>query len=217
MKVYDLTGPIECGMWGYGEPFPKVAIDPIATVDKDGFSSHRFLFHSLAGTYIENRNHLFAGTETIDQLPVDRFIKKAWVAQLEEKEPLESVSAAELEAAIGSVLESGDALLVSTGWDKNWNKPGYVEQNPYFLPDAMDWIVQRKVSILGTDLTHIQDPRNDDGSLLRHFYEHDGLLIAPVVNLRKVAGKGPFTLISLPLLIPGVNSTPSRAVLIENM
>ena len=213
MKVYDLTGPIESGMWGYGEPFPPVKIEPIATIEEDGFSSHSFQIHALAGTYVENGNHLLAETESIDQVPVDRFIKTAWVAQLPEKEALESVSAEELEAAVGKHIKPGDALLVSTGWDKNWNKPGYVENNPFFLPEAMDWVVEKQISILGTDLTHIQDPRDDDGSLLRNLYKSDAFLIAPVVNLREVDGVGPFTLIALPLLIPGVNSTPCRVVL----
>lgn len=216
MKVYDLTGPIESGMWGYGEPFPSVKIEPIATIEKDGFSSHSFQIHSLSGTYVENGNHLLVETESIDQLPVDRFIKTAWVAQLNDKEALEPVSADELEAAVGEHVKPGDALLVSTGWDKNWNKPGYVEKNPFFLPEAMDWAVEKQISILGTDLTHIQDPRDDDGSLLKNLYKHDGLLIAPVVNLRKVEGSGPFTLIALPLLIPGVNSTPCRVILMDS-
>ncbi|MCR2821721.1 cyclase family protein [Lederbergia panacisoli] len=216
MKVYDLTGPIESGMWGYGEPFPTVKIEPIATIEKDGFSSHSFQIHSLAGTYVENGNHLLAETEPIDRVPVERFIKTAWVAQLADKEALEPVSAAELEAAVGEYVKPGDALLVSTGWDKYWNKPGYVENNPFFLPEAMDWVVEKQISILGTDLTHIQDPRDDDGSLLRNLYKNDGLLIAPVINLRNVEGSGPFTLIALPLLIPGVNSTPCRVVLMDS-
>jgi arylformamidase len=216
MKMYDLSGPIESGMWSYGDPFPPVRIEQIATLEKDGYNSHSFLIHSLAGTYIENGHHLLPGRETISQLPVSRFIKKTWVAQLAEKWPLEAVRADELDAAVGKVIEEGDALLVSTGWDKQWNN-GYVGENPYFLPEAMEWIVEKKVSILGTDLTHIQDPRNDDGALLRYFYESDGLLIAPLVNLREITSSGPFTLISLPLNIPGANSTPCRTVLMDTI
>ncbi len=217
MKVYDISGPIESGMWTYGAPFPAVKIEPVATLERDGFNSHLFHMSSLSGTYVENGNHLLADTESIDRVPVERFIRRAWVARLTEKQPHEPITAEELEASVGKYVMPGDALLVSAGWDRYWNKPGFDEQSPFFAPEAMAWIVGKQVGILGTDITHIQDSRNDDGALLRSFYDSgDGIVLAPLVRLREVAGVGPFTLIALPLLIPGVNSTPCRAVLMDS-
>ena len=50
----------------------------------------------------------------------------------------------------------------------------------------------------------------------RRFFAAERLLLAPLVNLRQ-AGSGRYTLVALPLNIPGVCGTPVRAVLIEGM
>jgi arylformamidase len=97
-----------------------------------------------------------------------------------------------------------------------WGRPGFVERCPYFLPEAMDWVVRSGARLLGVDVPCVQDPRHDDGELNRRFFAGERLLLAPLVNLRR-AGNGPHTLVALPLNIPGVCGTPVRAILIEDV
>lgn len=212
MEVVDITGPIRTGMWDYGSPLPPVEIEQIADLEKEGWRGHRLNLHTLAGTYIETADHLLANRHEISDISVNQFINKAWIARLAEKEPLEPITASELERTVGENIMPGDALLVATGWDKNWDNPEFVSQCPYFLPEAMRWIVEKSVGLLGLDIPCVQDPRNDDGELNRLFFAEERLLLAPLVHLRQVK-EGPYTLISLPLNIPGVCGTPCRAVL----
>ena len=151
----------------------------------------------------------------MNDLPLERFITRAVVAQLPDKSPLEPVTARELDAAVADDPR-GAALLVATGWDAMWGRPGFVERCPYFVPEAMDWVVARCVRLLGLDVPCVQDPRHDDGALNRLFFAEDRLPSAPPVNLRQ-AGSGPNTLVALPLNIPGVCGTPVRAVLVEGV
>jgi arylformamidase len=213
MKIVDLSGPIMTGMWSYGAPLPPVEVRPAATLERDGWNGHALALHTLAGTYVEAADHLFPNRETVNDLPLERFITRAVVAQLPDKAPLEPVTAGELEAAVADDPR-GAALLVATGWDAMWGRPGFVERCPYFLPEAMDWVVERGVRLLGLDVPCAQDPRHDDGALNRVFFAEDRLLLAPLVNLRQ-AGRGRQTLVALPLNIPGVCGTPVRAVLVE--
>lgn len=218
MKVIDISGPIETDMWSYGHPFPPVQVSEIATLEKEGYSAHRLDLHTLAGTYLETANHLFPDRETIDQVAPSRLVVRAWVAQLPDKKELEMITAAELEQAVGRDLAPGDALLIATGWDRMWNEPGFISRCPFFAPDTMRWIVERGVALLGVDIPSIQDPRTMESEELSHlqiYYESDRLLLAPVVRLRE-AGKGPYTLAALPLSVPGVCSTPCRAVLLQD-
>lgn len=212
MEALDITGPIRSGMWSYGQPLPAVEVEPIAGIGAEGWKGHRLGLHTLAGTYIETADHLFEGREMISDVPVARFITRAIIAQLRDKEPLEPISADELEQAARGRLSPGDALLVSTGWDRRWDEAGFITECPYFLPEAMEWVVDQDVGILGLDIPCVQDPRNDDGELNRLFFRRDRLLLAPLVGLRQ-AGNGPYRLIALPLNIPGVCGTPCRAVL----
>jgi len=215
MNVIDLSGPITTGMWSYGPPLPKVEVRQVGDLARDGWNGHALGLHTLAGTYVEAADHLFPGRETVADLPIERFIAPAVVVQLDEKDPLEPVTARELEAAT-SGDPRGAALLVATGWDKMWGRSGFVERCPYFLSEAMDWVVKSGASILGVDVPCVQDPRRDDGELNRRFFAAERLLLAPLVNLRQ-AGSGRYTLVALPLNIPGVCGTPVRAVLIEGV
>jgi arylformamidase len=213
MNLIDLSGPITTGMWSYGAPLPAVEVRQVATLDRDEWNGHALSLHTLAGTYIEAADHLFPGRETVNDLPLERFITPAIVAQLPEKEPLEPVTARELAAAVPAD-PGGKALLVATGWDRMWGQPGFVERCPYFLAETMDWVAQSGATLLGLDVPCVQDPRHDDGALNRVFFAEARLLLAPLVNLR-MAASGQQTLVALPLNIPGVCGTPVRAVLIE--
>jgi arylformamidase len=215
MNVIDLSGPISAGMWSYGPPLPPVEVRQVADLEREGWNGHQLCLHTLAGTYVEAADHLFPGRETVADLPIERFIAPAVVAQLDEKAPLEPVTAREIEAAIADDPR-GAALLVATGWDKMWGHSGFVERCPHFLPEAMDWVVKSGARMLGVDVPCIQDPRHDDGELNRMFFSEERLLLAPLVNLRQV-GSGRHTLVALPLNIPGVSGTPVRAVLIEGV
>ncbi|BBI36525.1 cyclase family protein [Cohnella abietis] len=214
MRVLDITGPIRTGMWSYGDPLPSVEVEPIASLEAEGWKGHRLSLHTLAGTYIETADHLFADREQIADVPVNRFVNRAVVAQLKDKQPLEPITAAELIEATGADIRPGDALLVATGWERYWDDPRFITECPFFLPEAMEWVVSQNFSLLGLDIPCVQDPRNDDGVLNRLFFAEDRLLLAPLISLRGV-GKGIFTLISLPLNIPGVCGTPCRAILID--
>ncbi|THF84494.1 cyclase family protein [Cohnella fermenti] len=215
--LIDLTGKLENGSWNYGDPFPDIVIEKVATAEKFGYEGHAFRLHSLAGTYLETANHLFPDRETLGNVALERLKTRAWVAQLPDKKPLEIIEAVELEQAIGSVIEPGDALLIATGWDAYWGKPGFTDSSPYLSPKAMEWIIARDVSLLGMDITSIEDPRKpgDEMTLLAQYYAKDRLMVAPLVNLRK-AGKGPWTLLTLPLNISDTCAAPCRAILLES-
>lgn len=215
MNVIDLSGPIAAGMWSYGPPLPEVEVRPVASLEREGWNGHALSLHTLSGTYIEAADHVFPGRERVSDLPLTRFIAGAVVAQLGEKSPLEPVTARDLKRAVSDDPRGG-ALLVATGWDAMWGLPGFVDRCPYFLSETMDWVIQSGARLLGVDVPCVQDPRHDDGELVRAFFAEERLLLAPIVNLRRVRS-GRHTLVALPLNIPGVCGTPVRAVLIEGV
>ncbi len=215
IRVIDLSGPITAGMWSYGPPLPPVEVRQVASLEREGWSAYALSLHTLAGTYVEAADHLLPDREKVSDLPVERFFASAVVARVGEKSPFEPVTVRELEAAVARDPR-GRALLVSTGWDRMWGRPGFVERCPYFLPEAMEWVVDSGAQVLGVDVPSVQDPRDDTGELNRIFFREERLLLAPLVNLRQ-AGEGPHTLVALPLNVPGVCGTPTRAVLIEGL
>lgn len=214
-RTIDLTGMIENEMWDYscidmaGAVFPPISIDRIASIEENGYDAHAYRLTSLTGTYLETAAHLIPGRPTVDQIPVDHFIRPARLLRLPVVEPSARINRKDLQP-YSPDIKPGDALLIDTGWGELWNRPEYVTHSPHFDLSALQWLLDLPFSILGLDL-----PCADENAEILHpLFQKGMLMVAPLVHLRQIQiPHGMF--IALPLRIRGVCSTPCRAVFIE--
>jgi arylformamidase len=214
MRILDLTGLIEETMWHYDPPVTPLVIEQIAGRDGPaGWDAHRLTLCTLTGTYLEASAHLLAGGDTIDQVPLERFVRPATILQLPDCAPGYAIGPDDL-AAARVIPERGDAVLVATGWDRMWNRPGYVSDSPHFSQAAMRWLVDTGASIIGGDIPCFDDPAHPVG-VNRLLFEAGCLILAPLINLRQAALERPL-LVALPLRVEGVCGTPCRAILIAD-
>ncbi len=224
-KIVDLSGPIESGLWGYHELpgleniVPRVEVSTIASVQKDGFFASKLIVSTISGTYLEAGSHVLDNGKTLDQYPVDRFFLVAKVLRLPEQRDKSRIGP-ELLKEHAPPLLPGEALLIDTGWGKRWNTPGYVLSCPTLYPDAIQWILEKEISLLGVDIPCIEaswseDEQEEKGSMLGELFARDTLLLAPLVGLEKVSGTTG-KLVCLPLNLRGTSGAPCRAIFIEH-
>lgn len=214
MNVIDLTGTIEEGMWLDNPWIPAPTIELIASIDGPaGWEAHRLTLATILGTYIEASAHLIREGETIDEVSPERFIRPAAVIQLPDLDAGEAITRQAL-AVSGICPRPGDALLVSTGWDRRWNQPGFVEDSPYFTLEAMQWMIDTSPAIIGADIPCFDHP-NQPNVTVRLLFDNNCLLLAPLVNLRAARrlSSSRMWLAALPIKIKGVCGTPCRALL----
>jgi arylformamidase len=218
-KMLDITGSLSTDMWSYRPGIPD--IPPFehrrwATIEERGWEADWFAMPTLAGTYLETGKHLFEGVISIDQVPLDRLSIAASVAVIP-KNAREHITVDDLEHHV-SGLESGNALLVSTGWDRYWFDDGstFVTKSPHFTRDAMQWIVDRGVTILGGDFPAFDDP-DEAGSegVNTILFGADALILAPLVRLSEW-GEPRAHLTVLPIPLQGACGAPCRAMLTES-
>ncbi len=218
MKIIDVTGTIENGMWGYDAPVHKVKIETPSIDDLPMYKGHRALFHritisTLSGTYLETSAHLFRKGSFLDEVPVERMICNAAVLRLpKKKKPAEYITEDDLIACRINV-KPREALLVDSGWHKMWNKDNFVSGSPHFSEEAMKWILDKNISILGADMPvfdHLYQPKG----FLLDLFRKGCMLLAPLVNLSMISQKR-VKLVALPLKVKGVCGAPCRAIVIE--
>ena len=210
MKLHDLTGTLEPGMWRY-DHIPPVEISQVSSIEDDGSEAHSLGLATIAGTYLETAAHLFGNQPTIDQIPIERFICDAAVLHLGEMGPAQAIAVDDLTRAARNVeIRPGDALLVDTGWERMWNAPPFVEDSPYLTMEAMRWIVGHKVSILGGNMPCFDNPRGGAG-VNKVLFKSEALILAPLVNMSAVT-QSRVRLMVFPLKIRGVCGTPCRAI-----
>ncbi len=229
MKRYvDLTGKLENGLWDYRalpgleKTISPVSIETIATVEKNDFFASKISVCSVSGTYLEAGSHILPQAKNLDQYGVADFIRPARILRLPKQKARAQVDAPLLAAhAPRGGIRKGEALIVETGWGKQWNREGYVLQCPNFTRAAVEWLIDKGISIIGTDTPCIEGAWSEGvaaekGGLLGMFFKKGILLVAPLVNLWKVkADRG--LLYCLPLLVAGTSGAPARIVFEEKV
>ena len=221
MKVLDITGVVENGMWKYPDPYPPVRIEdlpPIEWVDGPCFSQSLSL-SAQTGTYLETWAHWEDGATTLDELAIEGFLLDAVIVQVP-KRAGQAVTGEEVSAFLdqsGESIESGEAVLIATGWDAYWNSPLFLSDPPFLEEACMRWLVDRQPSLIGVDSPRWVPPDYDyrqTARFFRGFLKGTGntILVCPVNLTQAPTPRG--RLVALPLKLRGTVASPCRAVLI---
>lgn len=215
MRIIEISGPIENGMWSYDAPYPIPRVEQIPPPDWLAYPvySQTVSMAVQSGTYLETAAHIDQSRMTIDQLPLSRCYQIDAIALWIPRGTNEAISATDLQATLDQselMLRAGDALLIGTGWDKQWNAPNFVTDPPYFLANAIDWVLDREVALLGADTPRYDSP-HDPQNFFPKFFAQDILLLAPVINLAQI-GNAHGKLTALPLPIKDACASPVRAL-----
>lgn len=222
LEIIDLTGEIKTGMWHYEAPFTEFSLQPLPEVPWVKGRVYCEIFQGLnsqTGTYLETPAHYFGNDNCylLADVPVKKLVNLACrVLMLPENAFAGSQRTPVtlpmlLSAAAGNQPLPGEALLIGTGWGKNWDAADYLSRSPYFTREAMDWLIAQKPFLLGSDIPRWESFEHPQG-FFESFYRANILMLAPCVNLEQ-AGSGFFRLTALPLHIPGTSCAPCRAVL----
>jgi len=204
---HDLSHPIETGMQRFpGDP--EVSVEPVATVEADGYRVGEITCGTHTGTHIDAPSHV--GLDgSIDGFDVGRFVFDA-----------RTVDCTDLgaRAPIGpSALPDDDGdeiVLVRTGWDDHWGTPRYLD-HPYLTPEAADRCVEAGWSVgldtLSPDPTPGGPAAPEEPTGVpthRRLLGNDRLIVENLTNLE---GLGRCRLFAVPLSIADGDGSPVRA------
>lgn len=223
-KFVELSGVIENGLWGYHELpgleniVPRVSVETVATVKEHDFFSSKIVVSTISGTYLEAGSHILEDGRNLDSYSIEDFIKPVKIVRLPEQPANNLIDDSMLDAHAPKI-DRGDAMIIETGWGKMWNKPGYVLQCPNMLKTALEWVLDKDISIFGIDVPCIEaswseGDEEEKGGLLSEMFKRGVLLVAPLVNLDRIeADRG--TLFCIPLAVKGTSGAPARVLFME--
>jgi len=218
MKIIDVSGRLENGMWSYGGPYPPTVIEQVCRVDDDTtvadyrVNVHRMTLCTCSGTYITAPSEMDSARPPIDAYDASRFVLDATMFRFVPKRPNEACTLREFRDA-GVKPKPGDAVILVTGWESHWTKPDFVEGSPWIAPDAVDWLIERGVSMIAGDMTVYDNFKSPTGNI-KKIFGADMLILAPLVHLDAIT-EPVVKLVALPLKVTGAAGAPARAVVIE--
>lgn len=227
MKITDITGPIYDGMWNYSEPLGSLLgnfkLDPLNfEFGGEKYSLDVFQgFKAQTGTYLESPGQYIKGNNyKVSEIPVEKlFMIDAYILNipyenLQEKDGKKFISLQDIKNSEKKSIPPGAAILVGTGYSKFWERNNFFPKSWFFKKEAMDYIIEKKPFLLGTDSAEWENPKNPEG-IFAKFYPANILILAPCINLEKIKTFNA-KLIVLPLKVLNSYICPVRAIVIQD-
>ena len=175
--------------------------------DREICNIAKLMMSSHSGTHIDTPAHFIPDGKNLDEYPLEQWILPAQVVNIEDREAVRPIELNNLDIA------PGEALLFRTYNSTSGKVVSgvYSEDFIYVSPEAADFCVERRVSLVGIDYGTIEK-HGDLDYPTHHKLLGNEILILEGINLKEVP-PGKYTLFCPPLRIKGAEGAPARAML----
>mgnify|MGYP005855171005 CR=1 FL=1 len=215
MHIIDLTVPI--GDDTLSPPSVNLKLHLTSYHRGPGFwqaSKVEMLLHT--GSHVDFLKHVKKDGETAADVDLSRVCGLAKVIDLSFAGPNHAISIVDLEAHAPKI-EAGDIVLVRTDWtEKHWGDfPTYYLESPYCLPEAAQWLVDRKVRAIGFDCfseycARLPDFTSEDFIIHKIILENGAILMQQMTGLSKLPIDRPFLFFAPFVKLREAEGSPAR-------
>lgn len=179
----------------------KPSLIQFATIEKDGFTDHELRTGMHVGTHMDAAWHMIPSGKKISEMPIEKFFGRGVLIDARGKETIG------VECLDGVNIETGDIVLVLTGFGSKFHEPIYFEKYPVLTEELAKKLVDLRVNIVGTDTT---GPDYAPFKVHKIFLENDILILENLTNLEQLINKN-FEVIALPMKLE-TDAAPARVV-----
>jgi arylformamidase len=206
MKLFDISQTLDerTPVWPGDPEFSKTWIARL----QDGAPSNVSAFHfgSHAGTHIDAPLHINDSGIDAASIPLNKLIGPARVIEIFGEECIRASHLVALDwQGVERVLFKTRSAEFVEGCEK------FEENFVYFQEGAAEFLAEKSIQLIGIDSPSI-DAFAAAGLPSHRIFIDKGIVILEGIRLNGVA-PGEYTLICLPLKIPGADGSPGRAVL----
>jgi kynurenine formamidase len=210
-RIVDLSHVIEDGMVTYpGLPGPEIGDHMTREASRaryaPGTEFHigRICMVGNTGTYLDTPEHRYEGGTDLATTWLDRMAELEGV--LIDAVGVQSISPEFLQ---GHPV-AGRAVLLYTGWSRNWGSEAYFTGHPFLTADGAGWLVEQGAVLVGIDSLNI------DGTSTGERPAHSTLLAAGIPIVEHLCRldelpPGGFRFSAAPPPVVGLGSFPVRA------
>jgi len=206
LPIYDLSLPISPTMVTWpGDP--AVRVEPHLRIARgDAANVSELCLGSHTGTHVDTPYHFDDRGITVDQLPLEVLMGRAWVCNCQSQREID------LSYLQGNVPLEATRLLLKTANSDLWQQ-GVTQFTSDFVVitvEAARWIVSRGIKLLGVDYLSVERPGSAEHPV-HHTLLGAGVIIVEGLNLSSLQN-GWYNLYCLPLRVAGGDGAPARAV-----
>ncbi|MEO5589091.1 MAG: cyclase family protein [Gemmatimonadaceae bacterium] len=207
-RIHDISTPIRTGGLIYpGNPAISIAAQQ-AVAKGAGANVSTVTFGSHTATHVDAAKHFFDAGQTVDQMPLERFIGPALVISFDDS--VMSIGEADLRL---HEIGSHSRILLRTRNSAMLDDPEFHSDYTYLAPDGAEYLVAHGVELVGIDYLSIEQFHSGHHRTHLTLLENE-VAIVEGLNLAGI-DDGEYELICLPIRLEGLDGAPARAVLIQ--
>ena len=208
-RIIDLTHPITHQMG----VFPA---DPAVGVLRhhnyqNGYMVSQVIMGTHTGTHIDVPIHKIRGGNSVDMVPIDRFIGNAFVMDLPGLAPLEEMGKETFEPFKEQVKDV-DAVILKTGWSSHFGKEDFFSSFPGISESGVDWLIENGIRMVGLESPSVNAIRHQEIHTL--LLEKGVVIVESLTNVDQIR-KSYVRLFAVPLKLQGLDGSPVRAFAME--
>lgn len=156
MEFCELSHP-----WGMYTPIPPgyedIKLERITYHAKHGVMTHKIVTIFHTSTHVNAPIHLLPEASAVGHLALDRFFGTGVVVSVTRAQ-WELIEPEDLERATPAIL-ADDIVVIATGWHRRYSDSmDYFGHAPGLSKSAAEWLVRRRVKLVGIDTGTIDHP-----------------------------------------------------------
>ncbi len=202
MNWIDVTRPLQQNLAGWPGDTPVLLEQRWSRARGDSVTVGKFQQSLHTGTHCDAPIHFLTDGPAAESLDPTLLCGPALVVDARGRELIELSELSQNQPCPRRVLLRTDA------WPDSQKFPARI---PVMSPDAICMLVEAGVQLIGVDLPSV-DPLDSPLLANHHDLYRGGITILEGLDLRKIA-PGRYEMLALPLLIPGADGAPVRALL----
>ena len=199
-QYYDVTRPLSGSIAVYpGDIEPR-----FSTMDCGQYLLTDIRMSTHSGTHIDAPSHYLKNGESVDKIPFDALLGSCRVIETPGKDG--EITPGD----IRDTLKGTERVLLKTGYrDSSVFDPSY----PALNLAAATLLTSSGITVVGTDTPSIEKFQGS-GDVHRALLGR-GVVVIEFLDLSCVP-EGDYTMVALPLRLPGLDGSPARVILVKN-
>lgn len=158
------------------------------------------------GTYLDSPFHRYEDGEDLSQLPLSSLADLEGIVVR-----ARTLSGRAIDAPVFHNLQLRDkAVLVDTGWDRNWGRDEYFEDHPFLTGNAARFLTNAQAKLVAIDSLNIDDTRDLARPAHSILLKANIPIVEHLCNLDKLPDAG-FRFFAVPVKVRGMGTFPVRA------
>ncbi|MES2225796.1 MAG: cyclase family protein [Patescibacteria group bacterium] len=179
---------------------PETQIRPAGMLAESGYQDHYVCVGTHVGTHMDAPSHMIVGGKNLDEFPIEKFSGRGVCIRMDG-----SFDPTEIQKAD---IQEGDIVLFHTGMSEKYQEPAYFENYPGVPEDVAQYLIEKKVKIVGVDMCSVDT--ESDFPIHKLLLGKEVLIIENLTNLEALEGKT-FKVHAFPIKLQ-IDGAPVRVV-----